>query len=192
MCALSTQAVISRLELATVGRPTSVTPPAGRYTVPVCCKTTLIWQRPPKMAPAKRHAYEAQFKLQALNYAVLNGSRAAARKFKINESMVRKWRKQENELRQVKKAKQSFRGNKARWQELEDQLEQWVLEQRTAGRSVSTVSIPLKAITIAQDMKIKHFQGGLSWCFRFMKSRHLAIPARTTVVQQLQRITKKS
>lgn len=137
------------------------------------------------MAPVKRHAYEAQFKLQAISYAVVNGNRAAAKEFNINESMVRKWRKQENELRQVKKTKQSFRGNKSRWPQLEDQLEQWIIEQRTAGRSVSTVTIRLKATTIAQDMKIEHFQGGPSWCFRFMKRRHLSIRARTTVAQQL-------
>ncbi|GAA6090359.1 pogo transposable element with KRAB domain [Tachysurus ichikawai] len=110
------------------------------------------------MAPVRRHAYEAQFKLQAISYAVVNWNRAAAKEFNINESMVRKWRKQENELRQVKKTKQSFRGNKARWPQLEDQLF-LIIEQRTAGRSVSTVTIRLKATKIAQDMKIEHFQG---------------------------------
>ena len=50
---------------------------------------------------AKRHAYEAQFKLKAISHAEEHGNRAAAREFKINESMVRKWRKLENELRQV-------------------------------------------------------------------------------------------
>ena len=52
---------------------------------------------------AKRHAYEAQFKLNAISYAEEHGNRSAAREFKINESMVRKWRKMDNELRQVKK-----------------------------------------------------------------------------------------
>uniref|UniRef100_A0AAQ5WZQ5 HTH CENPB-type domain-containing protein n=2 Tax=Amphiprion ocellaris TaxID=80972 RepID=A0AAQ5WZQ5_AMPOC len=137
------------------------------------------------MAPEKRHAYEAQFKLQAISYAEEHGNRAAAREFKINESMVRKWKKQENELRQVKKTKLSFRGNKARWPELEDRLEQWINDQRTAGRSVSTVTIRLRAITLAEEMKIEHFQGGPSWCFRFMKRRHLSIREKTTVAQQL-------
>ncbi|GAA6106901.1 uncharacterized protein LOC109957941 [Tachysurus ichikawai] len=137
------------------------------------------------MAPVKRHAYEAQFKLQAISYVVVNGNRAAAKEFNINESMVRKWRKQENELCQLKKTKQSFRRNKARWPQLEDQLEQWINEQRTARRSVSTVTIRLKATKIAQDMKIEHFQGGPSWCFHFMKRRHLSIRARTNMAQQL-------
>ncbi|TWW66774.1 hypothetical protein D4764_20G0008060 [Takifugu flavidus] len=49
------------------------------------------------MAPVKRHAYEAYFKLQATKYAAENGNRADARHFNGNESMVRKWRKQESE-----------------------------------------------------------------------------------------------
>lgn len=34
----------------------------------------------------------------------------------VNDSMVRKWRKQENKLRQVKKMKLTFHGNKGGWQ----------------------------------------------------------------------------
>ncbi|TWW64327.1 hypothetical protein D4764_03G0013350, partial [Takifugu flavidus] len=117
------------------------------------------------MAPVKRHAYEAYFKLQAIEYAAENGNRAAARHFNVNESMVRKWRKQGNELRQVRKTKLSFHGNKA--------------------RGVSTVTIWQKAKAIAAEMDIEHFQGGPSWCFRFMRRRHLSIRARTTVAQRL-------
>ena len=137
------------------------------------------------MAPVKRHAYEAAFKLKAIRHAVEHGNRAAVREFNVNESMVRKWRKQEGALCQVKKTKLSFRGLKARWPQLEDKIEQWVIEQRTAGRSVSTVSIRLKATAVARDMEINDFQGGPSWCFRFMKRRHLSIRTRTTVSQQL-------
>ncbi|TWW56336.1 hypothetical protein D4764_08G0003230 [Takifugu flavidus] len=34
-------------------------------------------------------------------------------------------------------------------------------------------------------MDIEHFQGGPSWCFRFMRRRHLSIRERTTVAQRL-------
>mgnify|MGYP003530257762 FL=1 len=137
------------------------------------------------MTSIKRHAYEAAFKLNAISYAVQHGNRAAAREFNINESMVRKWRSQEDALRQVKKTQLSFRGNKARWPELEDIIEQWVIEQRTACRSVSTVSIRLKATVIARELEINDFRGGPSWCFRFMRRRNLSIRTRTTTSQQL-------
>ena len=115
------------------------------------------------MAPFKRHAYDAEFKLKAISHAVEHGNRAAAREFNINESMVRKWRKQQDDLRQVKKTKQSFQGNKARWPQLEDKLEQWVVEQRAASRSVSIVTIRIKATALACDMNINEFRGGPSW-----------------------------
>ncbi|TWW59247.1 hypothetical protein D4764_06G0007770 [Takifugu flavidus] len=41
------------------------------------------------MAPVKRYAYEAYFKLQAIEYAAENGNRAAARHFNVNESMAK-------------------------------------------------------------------------------------------------------
>ena len=137
------------------------------------------------MAPLKRHAYDAEFKLKAISHAVEHGNRAAAREFNINESMVRKWRKQEEDLRQVKKTKKSLRWHKARWPQLEDQHEQWVVEQRAASRSVSTVTVRMKATALAQDMNINNFRGGPSWCFRFMRRRNLSIRTRTTVSQLL-------
>ena len=53
------------------------------------------------MAPVKRHAYDANLKLKAINYAKEHGNRAAAREFNINELMVQKWKKQENALSKV-------------------------------------------------------------------------------------------
>ena len=47
------------------------------------------------MAPVRRHAYEA----------VQHGNKAAVTEFNINESMVRKWRKQEDDMRQLRKTK---------------------------------------------------------------------------------------
>ncbi|KAF4797634.1 hypothetical protein TURU_071784 [Turdus rufiventris] len=75
------------------------------------------------MTPQRRLAYEADFKLKAINHAKQHGNRAAAREFNINESMVSKWRKQEDDLRLAKKTKKSFHEHKARWPQLEDRLE---------------------------------------------------------------------
>ncbi|KAJ4945416.1 hypothetical protein JOQ06_023101 [Pogonophryne albipinna] len=99
--------------------------------------------------------------------------------------MVRRWRRQREELSQCKKSKKAFRGNKSRWPELEDFLEDWVNTQRADGRGVSTVQIRLKAKTVATEMKSENFRGGPSWCFRFMRRKGLSIRARTTGCQQL-------
>lgn len=60
------------------------------------------------MAPFKRHAYNTEFKLKAISHAVEHGNREAAREFNSNKSMVHKWKKQQDDLCQVKKTKQSF------------------------------------------------------------------------------------
>ena len=103
------------------------------------------------MENAKRKAYDAAFKLKAIELADKEGNRAAARKFRIDESMVRRWKRQREELGQCKKSKKAFRGNKSRWPELEHILEGWVNAQRADGRGVSTVQIRLKAKTIATE-----------------------------------------
>lgn len=132
-----------------------------------------------------RKAYDASFKLQAIELAIKDGNRAAARQLGINESMVRRWRRQREELSQCKKTRKAFRGCKSRWPDLENTLEDWVNTQRADGRGISTVQIRLKAKTIAREMLIGEFTGGPSWCLRFMRRKGLSIRARTTLCQQL-------
>ncbi|KAF4803754.1 hypothetical protein TURU_013266 [Turdus rufiventris] len=103
-------------------------------------------------APQKRLAYEADFKLKSVNHAKEHGSRSGARKFDINESMVHKWRQQEDGLLLAKKMKESICGNKARRPQLEDRLDRWISQQRAAGRSFSTVAVRIQAKVIVNEM----------------------------------------
>ena len=137
------------------------------------------------MAKTRRNAYDAAFKLKAIDLAVGKGNRAAARELGLNESMIRRWKQQHEELTQCKKTTKAFRGKKSRWPELENELEDWVNTQRADGRGVSTVQIRLKAKTIATAMRYEDFRGGPSWCFRFMRRKGLSIRVRTTLCQQL-------
>ncbi|XP_005751641.1 uncharacterized protein LOC102209438 [Pundamilia nyererei] len=137
------------------------------------------------METTLRSSYDASFKLKAIDLAIQEGNRAAARKLSVNESMGRRWRRQREELMQCQKSRKAFRGHKSQWPELENVLEEWVNTQRAGGRGVSTVQIRLKAKTIAREMNIKDFKGGPSWCFRFMKRKNLSIRAQTTPCQQL-------
>uniref|UniRef100_A0A8C3UMK4 HTH CENPB-type domain-containing protein n=1 Tax=Catharus ustulatus TaxID=91951 RepID=A0A8C3UMK4_CATUS len=128
--------------------------------VKVLLRLRVNGEREFSMAPQRRLAYNADFKLKAINHAKQHGNRDAAREFNINESMVRKWR--------------HFRGHK-----------RWISEQRAAGRSFSTVAVQIQAKAIANEMGIEDFKAGPSWCFRFMKRRQLSIRTRTTVCQRL-------
>ncbi|XP_054652059.1 zinc finger MYM-type protein 4-like isoform X1 [Dunckerocampus dactyliophorus] len=137
------------------------------------------------MKNTRRNAYNAAFKLKAIDLAIRVGNRAASRKLSINECMVRRWRHQHEKLTQSKKTVKAFRGKKSRWPELENVLADWVNTQRADGRGVSSVQIQLKAKAIATERKIEDFIGGPSWCLRFMRRKGLSIRARTTLCQQL-------
>ncbi|KAF4798800.1 hypothetical protein TURU_060639 [Turdus rufiventris] len=145
------------------------------------------------MAPQRRLAYDADFKLKAINHAKQHGNRDAAREFNINESIVPKWRQQDDDLRLAKKTKKSFRGHKARWLQLEDRLERWISKQRPVVTLYPEVpckpqcfkNVRIQAKAIANKMGMQDFKAGSSWCFRFMKRQQLSIRTRTTVSQRL-------
>ena len=137
---------------------------------------------------SKRHSYSASFKLQVVNQAEEHGNRAAARDFDVNESMVRKWKQQKESLSLAKWSKLSFRSRKAMWPQLEEQLEEWILQQKKESRSVSTMSIRLKAKSLADEMKISSFQGGPSWCFQFMKRHNLSVTVNNTEVANCRKV----
>ena len=110
----------------------------------------------------KRSSYTTEWKLKAIELAKANGNRKAAKELNVDESMIRRWHKQEDELRQAKKSKKSFGGYIPRWPELEDHLKHWVLEMQSVGRSISTVSIRLKAKALVQEIGITNFTGAQS------------------------------
>ena len=133
----------------------------------------------------KRSSFTTQWKLRAIELAKANGNRKAATELNVDESMIKRWRKQEHKLRHTTKSRKSFRGNTPRWPDLEDNLKHWVLEMRSVGRSISTVSIRLKAKALAKDMGITNFTGAQSWRTRFMKQNNLSIWCNTTLSQRL-------
>jgi hypothetical protein len=55
---------------------------------------------------------------------------AAQRKYGVSEKVIRGWRKQKETLRMTKKSRKAFRVHAPHWPALEDQLEEFVLEQR--------------------------------------------------------------
>jgi hypothetical protein len=50
---------------------------------------------------------------------------------------------------------------------LEDQLEEFVLEQRAACRGLNTVQLRMKVVELAKSNNIDNFKGNPSWCYRF-------------------------
>lgn len=102
--------------------------------------------------------------------------------------MLRKWRKQEDDLRQVKKTEQSSRVNKARWRQLEDKTEQWVIDREQQVDASLFISIRLKA----SDMKIKDFEEVIPGVSVSLKGIIFPSAQELPSFNNCQRITKKS
>ena len=137
----------------------------------------------------KRHSYKIAFKLQVVAFAKEHGNKAAARHFgpPPTEKMVREWRRQEEGLKQIKGTMHGRRSSKKvpKWPELEEELKNWVREQRNVGFSVSTKMIMEQGKKIAVEKNLGDFKGGATWCYRFMKRQGLSMRVRTHLAQKM-------
>lgn len=94
---------------------------------------------------SSRKSYPAAFKLSVVNYSeaineetgVENGNRAAARRFNVDESMVRRWRNDKIVLKALPTRKRASRGKQPKWPELEKKLKNWIVAERALKRKVA-------------------------------------------------------
>ena len=135
----------------------------------------------------KRRKYEASFKLKVVDVAKGSNNCAAARQFDVTEKMVREWRKKENDIRQMPKNKCAMRRGITRWSKLEDDVAEWVLQQRQDGYIVTRNKIRSHALKWAKANKEESndFKATVGWYSRFMNRRNLVIRERTKIAQKL-------
>ena len=114
--------------------------------------------------------YSAKFKLQVVKFAQESNNCAAGREFCVNEKLVRDWRKQVEKLKCMPKNKCSNRGKTCQWPELEDELLQWIEEQRQSGHVVTRNMIIIKAKAMAAELQIPvtGFLASNCWCTKFL------------------------
>ncbi|GFV99058.1 anaphase-promoting complex subunit 1 [Trichonephila clavipes] len=126
-----------------------------------------------------RRSFTAEFKLKVVEK---DGNREAGRYFEVDEKAVRNWRKQRDVLKSMGR-KRSNRHGKVKWPALEENLLRWVLDQRNARCSISTVKIRLRAKSMAEEMQIMNFKGRINWVYHFMRHKNLRVRSRTTMCQ---------
>ncbi|KAL0278423.1 UNVERIFIED_CONTAM: hypothetical protein PYX00_000251 [Menopon gallinae] len=124
--------------------------------------------------------------MKAVEYAKVNNNRKAAEHFQIDESMVRRWRRDEVMLNQVpnQSRKSKMRNRRAKWPNLESDLKKWVVDQRARGSQVSGKSILSQARAIAKEKNVE-FVGSLKWVFNFMKRNDLVRRSVASAGEQL-------
>lgn len=150
------------------------------------------------MSTRKRVSYSTGFKLNVIDFAKLHGNHAAEKRFGSppNRSVIIRWRKQEEKLRETSRNKRADRGKPAKWPNLEKRLKRWVEAQRQTGASVSTKMILDQARRIAKEMQedkrkgieteeTGDFTGASHWCFKFMKRNHLSMRTKTKLAQKM-------
>lgn len=117
-----------------------------------------------------------------MKFAQESNNCAASWEFGVNEKLVRDWRKwQVEKLKFVPKNKCSNRGKQCQWPELEDKLVRCIEEQGQSGYIV----IRIKALAMANEMKITCFQASNNWCTRFLRHNNLALRQKTKIAQKL-------
>ena len=116
------------------------------------------------MSKQKRISYKIPLKLEVVKYTKEHGNRAAERHFgpPPTEKMIQEWRKQEDQLQNMDKTKQCFRGHAAKWPQLEVDMKEWITRHRNSGFSVSTKMITYEAKRLAAEKGTEDFTGSPS------------------------------
>ena len=100
------------------------------------------------MPNTRRHSYDLNFKLKIVAEAeAVNNNREIAREYGISESMVRKWRNQQDilfsgELKMTAK-RASMGGYRPKDPELDQLLADWFSDQRSQGKQMPVLDMPM-------------------------------------------------
>lgn len=138
------------------------------------------------MSSTKRlRSFTASEKLKVVREAEMIGNRAAGRKYDIDESCIRDWRKKKNVLLTCSGDRRAFRGLSVQFPEIEKILYKYVTERRELGYGVSTEMCQLKALEIAKELSTEGFKASRGWIRNFYKRNGLSIRRRTSISQRL-------
>ena len=139
------------------------------------------------MEPTKRRKCEASFRLKVIQLAKTSNNCAAARTFNVTEKMVRDWRMNEDNLRNMSKEKCAMRRGSTHWPQLEDHVAECLSELRQDGYIVTQNMIRAYALQLARDHKFEDFKATSGWCSCFMNRRNLVIRHKAKIAQWLPR-----
>ena len=122
--------------------------------------------------------------MTAIAEAKTSSNAETAKKYGINESMVRKWRKSEDLLRATSlKNKRTLGGGRPTQDpEMEELLVEYITSLRDQRQQVSMKQIRLKALSLSNHPEFKASNG---WIGRFMRRNSLSYRRRTTTAQKL-------
>ena len=142
---------------------------------------------------SKRPAFLIEFKTEVIKFAEKYSNREIGRKFKIDESMVRRWLQKKKEINEAyeqpgpskKKLRLEGAGRKPCLSTVEDELMEKIAKEQAEQRHVSTKLIQVWATKRAEEISLTEFMASRGWLFNFMKRYNLSIRRQTTTEQSL-------
>eukprot|EP00795_Rhopilema_esculentum_P004895 gene4894-21227_t len=141
---------------------------------------------------SRREAYDVKFKMEVIAVAEKCSNREAGRQFKIDESMVRRWRQNKSKLELAyhqpglaSKKKKLGVGRKPWLSTIEDDLMGKIVHEREQQHHVPYKLIQAWAQEMAQDNGITEFRASRGWLCNFMRRHNLTVRSRTANGQSL-------
>ena len=144
----------------------------------------------------KRRSYTIETKLAVLDYFKMNSIEKNAKHFKVDPKTVRDWRKQREELENLKSISSSNAkqkrleggGVKVHSEELETRLCTWILNQRDKRLCVSQKMVQTEALKLFKELdegdSNKEFKASDGWLQQFFKRNEFVLCRRTTISQK--------
>ena len=130
----------------------------------------------------RRNKYEVKFKLEVIGM-VKNGTSLhyIEDKYKIDRSTIRNWKKNEDELLQVKYNKNKFRKKRNNGiiknilYTQEENICNFIIDCREKNKAIGTKSIVCYAGKINAKIAENKIKTKLMWCYRFLKRHGFSI-----------------
>ena len=156
-----------------------------------CCWLDVIWTSLLVTMPKTtglRKKYSATFKLAVVKTAKSSSVYVAARSHSVDESMVWRWKWQENQLLVAERSSTS-RGEKrsrlsggkvSQFTDLEAQLFEWLVGERQQRRRVTRKSVRAKAKQLHTEAgTAEQFSASAGWCANFFMRFRLTMRMKT-------------
>ncbi|VDL62964.1 unnamed protein product [Nippostrongylus brasiliensis] len=102
-----------------------------------------------------RKSYTAAFKLDAVKFSEEHGTAAAALHFEVDRSMIRRWRREKENLHELRPTKRARRFGKPKATEIEGVLYAWLTQKRASNRAVWRLSVRRRT-SVGQPLPIDY------------------------------------
>lgn len=141
-----------------------------------------------------KKSYSISFKINAVKLAKVIGNRPAGKELNVDEKRIREWIQQSNKGRfativdeigqsvALKRQRLNGGGCKPHEANVEEELANWVCDQRKNYCRVTRKSISIKALSLSNNLEFKASRG---WVDKFLKRNDFVPRQRTTTGQQL-------